>query len=239
MWVEGGERGELRVGGVVTLDGSPVLSPLDGTRSGLEVMLERLQASKTLESIMVASPQGQGGQEGLLASILGSQVYQGRDEWDVLGRLFEASEGVDVVVHVPGNQPLVDPGVVDRMVDSFRRTSTHYTACERPDGFRCSVFRRYLLSQAQRRIVEFMKDPVSVFTAPPTRLRAGRFKVGESKYNFALRGAGDVPFLRALVERCGTVGGVKDYVRVAESDPEIGKLGHQDDVVEAAYRELE
>jgi glutamate-1-semialdehyde 2,1-aminomutase/spore coat polysaccharide biosynthesis protein SpsF len=79
--------------------------------------------------------------------------YRGSEE-DVLDRYFQAAREVkgDVIVRITADCPLIDPAVIDKVVDAFRRAGVDY-ACNTlrrtyPDGLDVEVFSAAALGRA-------------------------------------------------------------------------------------------
>lgn len=75
---------------------------------------------------------------------------------DVLGRTLAAARSVaaDVIVQITGDCPLVDPGVVDRVIEAYRRERPDYASNIRPptypNGFDTEVFATSVLAEVDR-----------------------------------------------------------------------------------------
>jgi spore coat polysaccharide biosynthesis protein SpsF len=95
-----------------------VLLPAAG-KPLLEILLERLSACRSLEQRIVAtSIDRRDAPIAELADRVGVPVFRGSEQ-DVLDRYYRAAvhHGLDLVVRVTSDCPLVDPALVDRMVE--------------------------------------------------------------------------------------------------------------------------
>jgi spore coat polysaccharide biosynthesis protein SpsF len=94
-----------------------------------------------------------------LAKSLGVPVRRG-SETDVLGRFVEAIDGVDAsaVVRLTGDNPLLDPGVIDIVVAHFLKHDCDYASnsLERswPRGLDTEVITREALERSDREALE-------------------------------------------------------------------------------------
>ena len=92
-----------------------------GGKPALQILTERLLRSKYIDEIIIAttvSPADEKIEE--FGKRSGISVYRGSEE-DVLGRVVEAVESVngEIIVEITGDCPLMDPAVVDIVLDEF------------------------------------------------------------------------------------------------------------------------
>src|SRR5436190_6168617 len=97
-----------------------VLLPLKG-KPMLEFQLNRLRHCKLLDVIGIATsvhPENRAILD--LARTLNVPVYAGSEE-DVLDRYFQAAKAfqLNAVVRITGDCPLIDPEIVDRLIERF------------------------------------------------------------------------------------------------------------------------
>ena len=130
-----------------------VMKPVLGTPL-IELLLERLSCSATVEQIVLATTVQD--QDQVLAehvSQLGYMVYRG-SETDVLDRFYRAAEHykAGAIVRVTADCPLIDPQLVDQVVGVFHDSGADYASNIHPptypDGLDVEVFRRDALEQA-------------------------------------------------------------------------------------------
>lgn len=104
-----------------------VLAELAG-RTVLEYVIRRCQQSTNSSEVIVATstlPGDNGVTD--LAALLGIPVYRGNEN-DVLLRYIEAARRFDatVLIRITADCPLIDPVIIDRVVDIYRQTPTDY-----------------------------------------------------------------------------------------------------------------
>ncbi|TSA36850.1 MAG: aminotransferase class III-fold pyridoxal phosphate-dependent enzyme [Verrucomicrobiaceae bacterium] len=130
-----------------------VMKPILG-RPLIELLLRRLSKARTIDQILLATsedPQNQPLAD--LVRHLGYDVFQG-SESDVLDRFHKAAipHHPDVVVRITGDCPLIDPEVVDAVVQTFLLGGKDYVSNVAPptfpDGLDCEVFSFRALERA-------------------------------------------------------------------------------------------
>src|SRR5687768_1123770 len=97
-----------------------VLMPILGEPM-LGRMIERLRRARTLDEIVVATADGTADDAvAAYAEALGVHVFRGSED-DVLDRVVRAaqSRSADLIVETTGDCPLIDPGIVDKVVGDF------------------------------------------------------------------------------------------------------------------------
>lgn len=120
----------------------------------LSYELERLKRAKTLDQIVVATTTGPQDQQIVdLCKMENVLVFRGSEE-DVLNRYYNAAKqfDADIVVRVTGDCPLIDPEVVDRVVNFYLNHQYDYVSNTRlltyPRGLDVEVFSIKLLEKA-------------------------------------------------------------------------------------------
>src|SRR5689334_21618443 len=129
-----------------------VLLPANG-KPLLELMVERLRRCKHLDEIVIATtedPSSDPLQQ--LAERLGIGCFRGSED-DVLARVLGAAQAydADVIVELTGDCPLIDPAVVDQVIERYQEGGSDYTAnlLEKsyPLGFAVQVFPTKVLAE--------------------------------------------------------------------------------------------
>ena len=122
-----------------------VMQPICGTPM-IGLLFERLSKSKHLDQIVLATTEDPRNIP-LIQYIQeqGYVVHQGSEN-DVLDRYYHAAKnaGADVVVRITGDCPLIDPDLVDTVIDSFISSGVDYASNTLPptypDGLDTEVF---------------------------------------------------------------------------------------------------
>lgn len=156
-----------------------VMKPIGGVPM-IEVLLARLTRAKRLDQIVVATssdPRNLALCEHVQE--LGYVCFVGSEQ-DVLDRYLQAAREAqaDVVVRVTGDCPLIDPGVVDAVIDLFLAQSLDYASnvnpATYPDGLDTEVFTREALERAAREATDlFDHEHVTPYLRRPGLFRTG------------------------------------------------------------------
>ena len=134
------------------LPGKVLLPVLD--RPLLELEIERLRRAKYISKLLVATSQYS--EDDLIASLcekLEVDCFRGSLE-DVLDRYYQAAKPYhpEHVVRVTGDCPLIDPGIIDNVIELHVNASNLYTSNTLPptfpDGLDVEVFSFHMLEQA-------------------------------------------------------------------------------------------
>ena len=125
-----------------------------GKRSVIELLLSRLTDSKLIEQIVVAVPDD--AQNQIIfdhVEQLGFKCAKG-SESNVLARFHQTAKknGADVVVRITGDCPLVDPNLVDEVIEGYFSSGADYfsniNTPTYPDGLDVEVFSWNALNRA-------------------------------------------------------------------------------------------
>jgi spore coat polysaccharide biosynthesis protein SpsF len=129
-----------------------VLMPAAG-RPLLEHMIERLRRARTLDGIVIATTEDPSSDPiAELAERLGVDCHRGSED-DVLARVLDAARACDaeLIVETTGDCPLIDPALVDQVVEAFREGGADYCSnnLERtfPRGMDVQVFPTAVLAE--------------------------------------------------------------------------------------------
>jgi spore coat polysaccharide biosynthesis protein SpsF len=138
-----------------------VLLPVLG-RPLLDHLIERLMRAGTLDQIIVATTTNATDDPvEALARDLGCGCFRGSEE-DVLDRVLSAAHrfGVDLIAEITGDCPLMDPAIVDTLVETFRLNRYDYVSNvigrTYPRGMDAQVFPTAVLDEVAR----LTDDPV-------------------------------------------------------------------------------
>jgi spore coat polysaccharide biosynthesis protein SpsF len=97
-----------------------VLLPVLG-KPMLALMVERLNRARTVDEIVIATTDKPADDSvALFGRNMGAHIFRGSED-DVLDRVVRAAESrnADIIVEVTGDCPLIDPGIIDKVVGDF------------------------------------------------------------------------------------------------------------------------
>jgi len=138
-----------------------VLLPILG-KPALEHLIFRLQASKYLDDIVVATTTNKTDEPIVeLTKKLSVKCFRGSEN-DVLDRVLNAARSVaaDIIVEITADCPMVDPKLVDRGIKEFYEKNVDYAANiinpTYPNGFDIQVFPVSILEK----VATLTNDPI-------------------------------------------------------------------------------
>jgi spore coat polysaccharide biosynthesis protein SpsF len=138
-----------------------ILSPILG-KPMLELLIERLRRARLLDDVWVATTvNGTDDPTERLARRLGAGCFRG-SELDVLDRVLKAAHAAqaDVIVEITGDCPLIDPGVIDRLVETYLANDYDYVSnvlhLTYPRGLDTQVYSTKVLE----RVASLTDDPI-------------------------------------------------------------------------------
>jgi spore coat polysaccharide biosynthesis protein SpsF len=205
----------------------------------LALELARLRRARQLGDIVVATSRRPDDDPlAELAAGLGVRVHRGALE-DVLGRFAGAASGHDgIVVRLTGDCPLIDPAVVDAVVERLAGAPEAVYASNVeprrtfPHGLDVEALRAATLAQLDREVTDpELREHVTLAARRDPR-RYPRVSVESNEDLSALRWTVDLPsdleFVRALAERLGPnrhTAGWRDVLAAARREPPLDEIG--------------
>ena len=128
----------------------------------LELMVERLRRSKTINGILIATTEKPPDDAIVqLASRLGIKCHRGSEQ-DVLQRVLDAAKeyGVDVIVEIPGDCPLIDPAYVDLCVKEFHKVKPDYLSSALSETFPRGTEVQVFATETLADVAKQTQDPI-------------------------------------------------------------------------------
>ncbi len=213
-----------------------VLEDIHG-RTMLEHVLRRLGQAEHLNKIVVATTiEGRDAPIVQEAKRLGAPVVRGSEQ-DVLDRYYRAAQahGADTIVRVTSDCPLVDPGVVDDVIQAYhaQRPDVDYVSNTIeprtfPRGLDVEVFSYQALHTAW----EEDKDPATrEHVTPYIYQNPGTFQVAchthitnQSHHRWTVDEPEDLAFVRGVYERVDEDAPWESILETVEAIPELEKI---------------
>lgn len=212
-----------------------VLKSLGG-QSVLGLHLKRINQSKLINSVIVATTQEPESKEiEQIAISNGAQCFHG-DLNDVLDRFYKAVESLkpDYIVRLTSDCPLIDPKLIDDLITQFLESKADYAANflnpTLPDGMDAEIFTFKALEQAWREatkkserehVTPFIRES-GKFTLYPVQ-----YPVNWSHFRMTLDTAEDYELLSLLVDKCGENASLQEYVEFLEKHKEAFDMNSQ------------
>jgi len=101
-----------------------------GNKPILQHVIERLALCKHVDEVILATSTNP--KDKILVKLAGSMGIKSfaGDEDDVLKRFYDAARkfNADIIVRVPGEEPFIDPGLVDLGIDIHLKSNADYTS---------------------------------------------------------------------------------------------------------------
>lgn len=216
-----------------------VLLPVLG-RPLLDLMIERVQRCARIDQVVVATTtNAEDDAVEAVATARGAGCFRGSEQ-DVMVRVLGAAEAfeADLIVELTGDCPLIDPAIVDAVVDHHHATGADYTsnvhAGDRyPLGMAVEVFPTRLLAAAAAgpTVPEDREHVSTVFYRDPTRYRLAYHAAPASLTDPTLRltvdEAPDFDLIRSIFERLHNADPAFDLeriLRLLRAEPDLRRI---------------
>ncbi len=210
-----------------------VLREINGV-SLLQYEINRLRLAENIDQIVVATsvvPESDGIAK--LCERIGMECFRG-SETDVLNRYYECTEkypDYDTIVRITGDCPLIDPKVIDEVINLY--DTGHYDYVSNvleetfPDGMDVEVFSRQTLEESEREAQKKSeREHVTLYMRSQKKFKKGNLSASQdySSYRLTVDNLGDFEVVKFLIENCHADATYLDYIRLLDEHPEIKKL---------------
>lgn len=225
--------GSTRLPGKVLMDlnGEPML----------KMLLRRVALAEKVQKVVVAtSSLNSDDKIAEFCAKEGVEVFRGSED-DVLSRYYECATkaGATVIVRLTGDCPLIDPGIIDRVVKLFEDTAVDYAANTVPpetrtfpSGSDVEVFTYSALARAHEEATDPGDREHVTFCFWKKRLsgiRTTQFRTAEdwSKYRLSVDYPEDLEVIRAVVTglpSANPVPPLAEIIKFLEDRPDLYAL---------------
>jgi len=228
-----------------------VLEEIEG-RPMLWHVVERVRKSRLLGLVVVVtSTDPHDDAVAAFCAEAGIECFRG-SESDVLDRFYQAARkyGADPVVRITADCPLIDPEVIDKVVNAHHQDGCDYATntlrSTYPDGLDVEVFSFSALEAAwQRAALAADREHVTSYFVNSNAFRLGDVSNGSDPAIGRLRWTVDYPsdleFVRAVYARlrsCNGGFGYRDVLRLLSEEPNLTALNDGAIRNEGYYRSL-
>ena len=221
-------------------------------------IINRLQKAKLVDKVVIAAPKTNADKPIIKFAQENDIDYYAGSEFDLLDRIYQAAKKfkADAIVWITADCPLIDPGIVDRVVefylvnnDKFDVFSTGKPLQKKrpiPDGLDTVVFSFQVLERMWHEV----KDPfwrewfVANFSQHPEKYRYGTLPVKEdlSHLRWTLDHEDDLNFITEVYKRLyreDRVFLMEDVIRLLCQNPELIGINKEHTPEEAYIQALE
>jgi spore coat polysaccharide biosynthesis protein SpsF len=225
---------QARVGSI-RLPGK-VLLPLGG-KAVLERIIERIKDSKKIDKIIVAtSVQAEDDKISDLCQKINIDCFRGSEN-DVLDRYYQAAKdsGFSNVVRITGDCPLIDPEIIDQVVELFQREKLDYATNvippTFPDGLDVEIFSFESLVRARQETkMKSEREHVTIYMWQNSELFKQKHlnsSVDLSGKRWTLDNPEDYEFIKKIFDNLYLVKPkfrMNDVLKFLETNPELEKI---------------
>lgn len=215
-----------------------------GDISLLELQIKRIQKSKNIDSIIIATSTNINDDE-IEKFCLEKEIkfYRGSEN-DVLSRYYECAKhyNTDIIVRLTGDCPLIDPSIIDRVIDSHIHEDVDYSSNTVPpetsfwpDGSDVEVFSFNALEKAHKEATKYEdREHVTFFF---WKNKSNDFKTFQlknsfdwSNYRYTVDYKEDFKVIELIYEEIiarNIFGNISEIIEIMNARPDIRKINKE------------
>jgi spore coat polysaccharide biosynthesis protein SpsF (cytidylyltransferase family) len=141
-------------------------------------------------------------------------------------------EGADIAVRVTGDNPLTDPGYIDRMIEQHAKDGAEYTYTDGlPEGTKAEVMSVSALKKCRGMSHNpEMSEYMTLYFRDSGKFKVSKITAEEDvrrpSYRLTIDAPQDLELLREIYRRLGHGGdfSLRDVVRLLDSDPSLAGM---------------
>ena len=200
-------------------------------------VIERVRRARTIDEVVLATTTSEADDQVAAFCAERGIAFERGSEHDVLERYYQAARahGATTVVRITGDCPLIDPAVIDRVIDDFHRGGADYVAnvfrYTWPDGLDTEVFSFEALHRAwQEADRQADREHVTSYirTSDKFRTRGVENDIDLSTFNYrwTVDDPADLAFVRAIYARLADRPdfGCEEVLMLLDKSPELRDL---------------
>jgi glutamate-1-semialdehyde 2,1-aminomutase len=197
----------------------------------LEHEIERVKKLKFADKIVVATTIKQGDDEiEMICKKNNIDCFRGSEE-DVLDRYYQCSlkyPEYKNIIRITGDCPLIDPVVVDSLIEFFINNDFDYASNIEeetfPDGMDVEIFKREVLAEAAEKAgLASQREHVTLYIRNNEKYKRGSLasEVNFSHFRLTVDGKEDYEVVKFLIENSNINDGYMEYISLLTKNPEI------------------
>lgn len=210
-----------------------------GEETLLDIHIDRILKSNRLDELIVATTMEEGAEKIIeIANKHRVFTYQGSVN-DVLERFYFClkEENPDYVVRLTSDCPLIDPEVIDKVIDVCIDSGCDYVSNTMiptfPDGVDVEVFKFSALEKAYNEaVLKSDREHVTPYIWRNSSVKGGILFTSDSvvnnenfsSYRITVDTLEDFEVVKLLIEALGKNQSWKEYIKYLDTNPEIRKL---------------
>jgi spore coat polysaccharide biosynthesis protein SpsF (cytidylyltransferase family) len=209
-----------------------VLNKLVG-KTLIEILYNRLEKSQYLSNIIFAIPEQDIPLEIEIKKI-GAEYYKG-SEHDVLERFFRTAQHYQIqnIVRITADCPLIDPGILDRMIEIYSQSDYQYISNSLPptfpDGFDIEIFSFQILKKTYHIATDdFDREHVTSFIRNNNEIIKYNYEseINHSHIRLTVDTPSDLELLKVLSEKIPDFSNIsyKQVIDFIEENPELREI---------------
>ena len=198
-------------------------------------VVNRTRKSAKVDRVIVATSNQT--DDDVIARFCGEEkipYYRGSID-DVLDRFYQTARefGGEVIVRITSDCPLIDPAIIDKVVDEFLENDFDYVSNTvnptYPDGLDVEVIKRSALDRAwkEARLKSEREHVTPYIFKNPSLFKVGSVQQDEdlSALRWTVDEPEDLEFVRAVYDRMESLEfGMRDVLSIIEKHPEISEI---------------
>ena len=212
-----------------------VIQKVDNNYTVIDYVIKQLKSSKKIEKILVATTNLT--EDDVICEHLASQkieFFRGSSE-DVLDRYYQCARefSIDIIVRITADNPLIDPNIVDLVVDEYKNQkcdfATNTIHRTFPYGTEVEVFSFEILEKAwknakkpseREHVTPFIKDPNNGFILINTK-----YQEDLSHLRYTVDRIEDLKLVKEIVKNIPTRPIlIQDVIELYKKRPEIFEI---------------
>ncbi len=207
-----------------------VLKKVNGV-SLLEYEIKRVKQAKNIDKIVVATSINKSDNRiEKLCRFLGFECFRGSED-DVLGRFCQCAlkyPQYQNIVRITGDCPLIDPVIIDRVINFFEQGKYDYASniekATFPDGMDIEIFKKEVLAEAAKKAkLTSEREHVTLYIRKNEKYKRANISAPQdwSHFRLTVDETQDFKVIKFLISNCKSDAGYLDYISLLTKNPKI------------------